>query len=134
MFRIKPHAHQRRSEGSSQPCVHQDPGTPQRLRQNCLGASPVEGRVSSGPPQGQGLWVQRTWVWHKPSWRGHHQSHHRAVRTYTGLRKRLLEGTNRTLYTRMQEKGAVTPQETDPDLPVSVLESPAEAWVSGGLL
>ena len=28
----------------------------------------------------------------------------------------------------------MTPQETDPDLPVSVQESPVEAWVSGGLL
>ena len=28
----------------------------------------------------------------------------------------------------------MTPKETDPDLPVSVQESPAEAWVSGGLL
>ena len=28
----------------------------------------------------------------------------------------------------------MTPQETDPDLPMSVQESPAEAWVSGGLL
>ena len=26
------------------------------------------------------------------------------------------------------------PQETDPDLPVSVQESPAEVWVSGDLL
>ena len=34
--------------------------------------------------------------------------------------------------TRTQEKGAVTPEETDPDLPVGVQESPAEAWVSGG--
>ena len=33
-----------------------------------------------------------------------------------------------------QEKGAVTQQETDPDLPVSVQESPEEAWVGGGLL
>ena len=31
--------------------------------------------------------------------------------------------------TRTQEKGAVTPQETDPDLPRSVQESKAEAWV-----
>ena len=38
------------------------------------------------------------------------------------------------VHTRTQEEGAVTPQETDPDLPVSVQESPAEAWVSGGLL
>ena len=37
-------------------------------------------------------------------------------------------------YLVHQEKGAVTPQETDPDLPVSVRESPAEVWISGGLL
>ena len=29
-----------------------------------------------------------------------------------------------------QEKGAATPQETDPDLPGSAQESPAEAWVA----
>ena len=34
----------------------------------------------------------------------------------------------------LQKNGAVTPQETDPDLPVSVRDSPAEAWVGGGLL
>ena len=33
-----------------------------------------------------------------------------------------------------QEKGAVTPQETDPDLPVSVQETLAKAYVSSGLL
>ena len=38
------------------------------------------------------------------------------------------------MCTRTQEKGAVTPKETDPDLPVSVQESLAESWVSGGLL
>ena len=49
---------------------------------------------------------------------------------------RLLEGTNRKklVPTRTQEKGAVTSQETDPDLPVSVQESLAEAWVGSGLL
>ena len=35
---------------------------------------------------------------------------------------------------RNQEKGAVTPQETDPDLPVSVQESLVEVWVGGALL
>ena len=35
-FRIKPHTHQRLSEGSNIPCAHQDPETPQRLRQNCF--------------------------------------------------------------------------------------------------
>ena len=34
----------------------------------------------------------------------------------------------------LQEKRAVTPQETDPDWPVSVQESLVEAWVGGGLL
>ena len=33
------------------------------------------------------------------------------------------------VHTKTQEKGAVTPQETEPDWPVSVQESPAEAWV-----
>ena len=32
------------------------------------------------------------------------------------------------------EKGAVTPEETAPDLPVGVRQSPVEAWVRGGLL
>ena len=37
---------------------------------------------------------------------------------------RLLEGTNKILgASRAQGKGVVTSQETDPDLPVSVLES-----------
>ena len=56
-----------------------------------------------------------TWVWHKPSWR-------------------TSPLTPRTLCTRTQEKGAVTPQETDPDLSMSVQEPPVEAWVGSGLL
>ena len=31
--------------------------------------SSVELWISSGLLKGQGLWVQQTWVWHKPSWR-----------------------------------------------------------------
>ena len=39
-----------------------------------------------------------------------------------------LEGTKQTLCAPgTQGKGTVTPQETEPDLPVSVWESPAEA-------
>ena len=59
-FRIKPNSCQRHTEGSNKSCVHQDPGTPQRLRQNCAWASPVEVQVSRGLPQGQRLWVQQT--------------------------------------------------------------------------
>ena len=48
--------------------------------------------------------------------------------TYTGLGKQALGGHKPSLVcTRTQEKGAVTPQETEPDLPVSVQESLAEA-------
>ena len=38
------------------------------------------------------------------------------------------------VHTRTQEKGAVTPQKIDTDLPVSVQESLVEVWVGGGLL
>ena len=52
-----------------------------------------------------------------------------------GLGKQTLGGHKQKLVcTKTQEKGAVTPQETDPDFPVSVQESPAEAWIDGGLL
>ena len=81
-FRIKPLTCQRHSEGSNIPCVHQDPETPQRLRQNCVWVSPEEVQVSSCLLQGQRLWVQQTRVWHKPSWRRSPLTHHRATRTY----------------------------------------------------
>ena len=52
-----------------------------------------------------------------------------------GLGKQTLGGHKQNLVcTKTQEKGAVTPQETDSDLPVSVQESLAEVWVGGGLL
>lgn len=37
------------------PCAHQDPKAPQRLRQHVVWVSPVEARVSSGRLQGRGL-------------------------------------------------------------------------------
>ena len=55
--------------------------------------------------------------------------------TYTGLGEQTLGGHRQNLvHTRTQEKGAGTPQETDPDLPMSVQESPVETWVDSGLL
>ena len=47
---------------------------------------------------------------------------------------RLLEGTNKTSCTPGARRKTVSPQETEPDLPVSVQESPAEAWADSGLL
>ena len=79
--------------------------------------SPAEVRVSSSLPQGQGFWVQLDY------------------RTYTGLRKQTLERHKQNLVcTRTQEKGAVTPEETDSDLSVSAQEPLMEAWVGSGLL
>ena len=47
-----------------------------------------------------------------------------SYRTYTGLGKQTLKGQNQNLLcTRTQQKGMVTPQKTDPDLPVSAQES-----------
>ena len=54
---------------------------------------------------------------------------------YTRLEKQTFGGQKLILVsTRTQEKGAVTPQETDPELPVSDQETPTEAWVGSGLL
>ena len=52
-----------------------------------------------------------------------------------GLGKQTLGGHKQNLaLIRTQEKGAVTLQKTDPDLPVSVQESLGKVWVGGGLL
>ena len=102
----------------------------------CLSVS-CGGQVSSGLLQRQGLWVQQTWLWHKPysSWRKSsltppqsHQNLHRTGKQTLGGHKQ------KFVCTRTQEKGAVTPQETDPYMPMSVQESPTEAWCGGGLL
>ena len=57
-------------------------------------------------------------------------------RTSTGLGEiETLGGHRQNLVsTRTQGKGAVTPQKTEPDLPVSVWESPAELSFDSGLL
>ena len=55
-------------------------------------------------------------------------------RTSTGLGIQTLGGHKQSLvHTRTPEKGAVTSQETEPDTPVGVQESLAEAWVHSGL-
>ena len=56
-------------------------------------------------------------------------------RTSTGLGKQTLGGHKQNLvHVRSQEKKAVSLQETEPDLPVSVQGSLAEAWPDSGLL
>ena len=56
-------------------------------------------------------------------------------RTYTGLGKQTLGGHKQNLaHTRTQEKGAVTPKETEPDLPVSIPEAPVKVSVESDQL
>ena len=49
--------------------------------------------------------------------------------------KQTLGGHKQNLVcTRTQKKGAATPEETGPDLRVTVQESPVEAYATGGML
>ena len=69
---------------------------------------------------------QEIWLWRSEGF---------DYRTSRGLGKQTLGGYKQNLvHTRTQGKGSVAPQETEPDLPVSVLESPVESWVDSGLL
>ena len=119
----------------TKPCTSKNPETTQRLSQNCVWESPVVVQVNSGLLQGQELPAQWTWVWHKPSWRRlpltppkSQQNLHRTeeIDSWKVQTKLSVHQT--------QEKGTVTLQETDPDLPMSVQECLVEAWVSSGLL
>ena len=91
------------------------------------------GWISSGLRQRQGLWVKQTWVW-QLSWRRSPLIPPQSCQNLYRLGNRFLEDTNKILCTRTQEKGAVTPQETDKDLPVSVQGSLVEVRVGDGLL
>ena len=56
-------------------------------------------------------------------------------KTLTGLGETetpLLEGTNKSVCTRTRGKETLTPQETEPGLPMSVGGSPTEVWVGSG--
>ena len=55
--------------------------------------------------------------------------------TSTGLGRETLGGHKQNrVCTRSEKKGVVSPQETEPDLPVNVQESLVKAWVDSGLL
>ena len=90
-FRVKSRMHQWFSEGPNRNfCT---PGGPTETEPGLplsVWVSPAQRRVSSSLLQGQRLWVQQTWVWHKPSWRRSPLTPHRAFRHYTGLGKQTL--------------------------------------------
>ena len=107
-----------------------DPQTTELLYQiNSHTVKKVLGPTADFPTWGSGKWTespQVIWLWRPVGF---------DYRTYTGLGKQTLGGLKQNLvHTGTQQKGAVTPQETDPDLPVSVQESPVEVWVSSGLV
>ena len=84
--------------------------------------------VSSGLLQGQGLWVQQTWAGCSRLGYGISPLGEGAARTYIGVGKYTLGGhKQKIVHPRTQEEKAVTPQVTDPDLPMCVQESLAEA-------
>ena len=112
-------------------CPAHDPQTGEQLYQR---SSHTIGKVlrptTDSPAWGSGKGTenpQGIWLWNPVGF---------DYRTFTGLGKqRLLEGHKQNLvHTRTQEKGAVTPQETEAGLLVSLQESPAEVWVDRGLL
>ena len=115
MLRLKPHTCQRCSEGSNIPCVHRTRDPTETETERCLSVScggtgqqwPAAGAGALGASDlGMALALLEE-VAINPTTEPPEQD----------CGNRLLEGTSRTLCTRTQEKGAVTPQGTDPDLP-----------------
>ena len=45
----------------------------------------------------------------------------------------MVKEADKTPGNRAQGRGAMTPQKSEPDLPVNVWESPAEAWINSCL-
>ena len=118
LFRIKSQTQQRWLEGSNKTmCIQGDRTETELDLHLSVRMSPAEVQVSSGLPQGQGLWMQQTSVWHKPSWSRllvtspqSCQNLHRIGETDSWRVQKNL------VCTRTQEKGILTPKETDPDL------------------
>ena len=74
-----------------------------------------------GPKTPQGIWLWRPVEFD--------------YKISTGMGTETLGGHKQSfVWTKSQEKGAVTPQETEPDLPVSRQESLVKTWVSSCLL
>ena len=92
----------------------------QRLSQNCVWASPVVYRSAVAGRRAGALGAT---------------DQNRTTRNYTGLENQTLgRHKQSSVHNRTQEKGAVTPKQTDPDIPMSVQGSLEEAWVWGGRL
>ena len=106
-------------------CVHQNPGTPCWARPAfvCLSVSCGGGIGRQWPAMWTGLWLQQTWE----GW---------CMSPSTELQSRQPRNwkpqTKPCAHQDPGERSIDSPQETEPNLPVSVQESPAEAWVNSG--
>ena len=137
-LRIKPHTHQRCSEGSSKTlCIPGDPTDPRGQTEPdlCLSVS-FRGTGQQWAAAWEGaLGAPDVGVAEALLKEVAINPNIELPRTYTGVGNQTLGGRKQNfVHTRTQEKRAVTSQETDPDMHVSVQKSLAEAWVRSGLL
>ena len=111
------------------------PETLQRLRQNCVECLLWRYGSAVACHRGRGFGCSRPWYGISPLLKRSPLTPPESSQNLHRTGKQTLGGHKQNLvHTRTQEKGAVTPQETDLDLSMSVQESLAEVWVSGGLL
>ena len=94
----------------------------------CLSIS-YRGTSQQWTATGTGALGAADWVWHKPSWRRSPLTPPQICQNLPRTRKQILGGHKQNLVHQDPGKGSVTPQETDPDLPVSIQEFPAQVWV-----
>ena len=87
--------------------------------------SPEEIRVSSGLPHGQGLWVQQTWVWHKPSWRWSPLTSPQSHQNLPRIGKQALGGHKQNLVHQYPGERSRDPTRECPRL---ARECPGEVW------
>ena len=134
-FRIKPHSRHSCSEGSNKPCAPGPRDPTETETELCLcvscGHTGQQWTAIGAGALGAADLVMTCLLLMEEVTINPPQSNQNLHRTG----KQTLGGHKQNLVcTGTQEKEAVTPQETDTDLPVSVQESLAEVWVGSGLL
>ena len=97
MFRIKPHTHQRSTEGSDKCCAHWTQRPHRDWDRTVIECLLWRYRSAVDCCGGRGSGCMRPGYGISPLGGCRHWPHWRAARTYTGLGNRLLKGTNKTL-------------------------------------
>ena len=84
--------------------------------------------------RGRGSGCSRPGYGTSPLGGGHHYPTREPPELTQDWENRTWGAQTKPVCTRTQEKEAMAAEETDPDLPMSVQESPEDAWVGSGLL